>query len=133
MKIILKHTVKNIGKKPLRTILVVFCVMICSFSALLCFDMSGAMNGMFRNLYGQYLGSMDILVSGTNIDKSLLSDTQIPDSQLVAMYMTTNSFTHDLDGQYTYFEQDVLNILGFDLEAANQIGMIPFQDTLKTN
>ena len=133
MRIILKHTVKNISKKPLRTLLVVFCVMICSLSALLCFDMSGALNGMFRNLYGQYLGTMDILVTGNNIDEGLLTDTQIPDSIRIPIFMTTNIFTHDLEGQYTYFEQDTLNIMGFDLVEASQMGMIPFSNSLKAN
>lgn len=133
MRIILKHTVKNIFKKPLRTLLVVFCVMICSLSALLCFDMSGALNGMFKNLYGQYMGTMDVLITGTNIDEGLLTDIQMPDSKRVPISMTTNSFTHDLDDQYTYFEQDTLNILGFDLAEASQMGMIPFSNNLKAN
>jgi ABC-type lipoprotein release transport system permease subunit len=133
MKIIFKHTLKNIFKKPLRTVLVVFCVMICSLSALLCFDMSGALKGMFRNLYGQYMGSMDILVAGNDFDEELLTDPGIPESNKVAIYMTTNSFIHDLEGQYTYVEQDSITILGFDPEKANEMGMIPFNRILAEN
>lgn len=133
MKIIFKHTLKNVFKKPLRTLLVIFCVMICSLSALLCFDMSGALKGMFRNLYGQYLGSMDVLVSGTDFDEDLMTDPELPESNKVAIYGTTNIFTHDLEGEYTYFEQDTITIMGFDLENAVKMGMIPFNRILADN
>lgn len=133
MKIALKHTLRNVFKKPMRTLLVVFCVMICSLSALLCFDMTGALKGMFRNLFGQYLGTMDILVSGSNLDKVLLSDPNMPDGVKVAIYATENSFIHDLDGQYTYVEQDMLNILGMDTKEAAEIRMIPFDRALARN
>lgn len=130
MKIILKHTLKNVFKKPLRTILIVFCVMICSLSALFCFDLSSALEGMFRNLYGQYLGSMDILVSGRDLDDALLTDPGLPEGNRVAIYTTTNVFIHDLEGHYTYVEQDTLNVLGLNTAAAGEMGMIPFDRTL---
>lgn len=133
MKIVLKHTLKNIFKKPLRTILVVFCVMICSLSALLSFDMSSALEGMFRNLYGQYLGSMDILVSGSDIDEGLLTDPGLPEGNRVAIYMTTNRFIHDLEGQYTYVEQDTLSLMGLNTSDAAEMGMIPFDRSLSEN
>lgn len=133
MKIIFKHTLKNVFKKPLRTLLVVFCVMICSLSALLCFDMSGALKGMFRNLYGQYLGSMDVLVSGSDFDENLMTDPELPESNKVAIYGTTNIFIHDLEGEYTYVEQDTVTIMGFDLENAVKMGMIPFNRILADN
>lgn len=133
MKIVLKHTLKNIFKKPLRTILVVFCVMICSLSALLSFDMSSALEGMLRNLYGQYLGSMDILVSGSDIDEGLLTDPGLPEGNRVAIYMTTNRFIHDLEGQYTYVEQDILSLIGLNTSDAAEMGMIPFDRSLSEN
>ncbi|MDD4095462.1 MAG: FtsX-like permease family protein [Oscillospiraceae bacterium] len=133
MKIALKHTLKNVLKKPLRTLLVLFCVMICSFSALLSFDMSGALKGMFRNLFGQYLGSMDVLVSGTDFDESLLTDPEMPEGTRIAIYVSSNNFIHELEGQYTYVEQDTINILGFDTKAAGEIGMIPINRALSEN
>lgn len=133
MKIALKHTLKNVFKKPLRTLLVVFCVMICSFSALLSFDMTGALKGMFRNLFGEYVGSMDVLVSGTDFDESLLTDPEMPEGTRIAIYVTTNNFIHDLEGQYTYVEQDTISILGLDTKAAGEIGMIPIDRVLAAN
>jgi len=133
MKIALKHALKNVYKKPLRTLLVVFCVMVCTFSALLSFDMSGALKGMFRNLFGQYLGSMDVLVSGTDFDDFLMTDPEIPEGTRIAIYVTSNSFIHDLPDQYTYVEQDMITILGFDTKAAGEIGMIPIDRLLSEN
>ncbi|MBN1776326.1 MAG: FtsX-like permease family protein [Clostridiales bacterium] len=130
MRIALKHTLKNVFKKPMRTLLIVFCVMICSLSALLCFDMSGALKGMFRNLYGQYLGSMDVLVSGSDIDESLMTDPEMPENNSIAIYQTTNAFIHDLEGQYTYVEQDQINILGLNSKEAADMGMIPIDRSL---
>ena len=53
MKIILKHTFKNIISKPLRTGLLLFCVTICSFAAMLVFDMSGSIEHVLTSFYGQ--------------------------------------------------------------------------------
>ena len=53
MRIMIKHTLKNIFSKPLRTLLLFVCIASCSFSALLCIDMSGSMEYLVKNLLTQ--------------------------------------------------------------------------------
>ena len=49
MNILLKNALKNIFGKPLRTILVIFSIFVCSMAAMLCFDLSGAIGEALMN------------------------------------------------------------------------------------
>ena len=52
MNIVFKNSLKNIFGKPLRTLLVVFAIFVCSLCALLCFDLSESITGILTLFYG---------------------------------------------------------------------------------
>ena len=85
MGTVLKLTIKNILKKPFRTFMVVFCVMVCSFTALLSFDMSGAIENMIRGVFSSQIGDVDIMASGLDMDLDFLEDENLPKMDYLAL------------------------------------------------
>ena len=51
MNIILKTSFKNIFGKPLRTLMVVFAIFVCSVSAMLSFDMISSIKSILVNIF----------------------------------------------------------------------------------
>ena len=51
MNIILKTSLKNIFGKPLRTLMVVFAIFVCSVSAMLSFDMISSIKSILVNIF----------------------------------------------------------------------------------
>ena len=60
MGLILKTTLKNIFGKPLRSLLVIFSIFVCAFSALFCFDLSSSMKNLMVGLFSEVYGDTDL-------------------------------------------------------------------------
>ena len=73
MNIVFKNSLKNIFGKPLRTLLVVFAIFVCSLCALLCFDLSESITGILTLFYGS-VSRADFIVSSSGSDVSTLPD-----------------------------------------------------------
>ena len=130
MKIILKHTFKNIISKPLRTGLLLFCVTICSFAAMLVFDMSGSIEHVLTSFYGQIAGTSDLLVAcDKGLEEEMLEEA--PECLAVFVANTTNSLYKRDASLYNYVIQESLDITGCDLEAAGNMGLLPKEIQLK--
>ncbi|MCQ2533879.1 MAG: ABC transporter permease [Clostridia bacterium] len=125
MKIVLKHTLKNIFKKPFRTILVVTCVWICAFTALLSFDMTGSIRYMLSSLFSSQLGSIDVIVSG-QINDEFINDSKFNDCNVLKYYDLSEPFYSDIDGQYAYVHKDDLCVMGLDIKAAKEMGCLTY-------
>ena len=67
MNIVFKNSLKNIFGKPLRTLLVVFAIFVCSLCALLCFDLSESITGILTLFYGS-VSRADFIVSSSGSD-----------------------------------------------------------------
>ena len=65
MNIVLKTTFKNIFGKPLRTLLVVFSIFVCSFVAMFCFDFGAAEQNLITDLYSKLGGNANLVVTVT--------------------------------------------------------------------
>ena len=130
MKIILKHTVKNMISKPLRTLLLLFCVTICSFAAMLVFDMSNSLENVMTSFYGQIGGTADLLVS---YEKGLEEEVfkEAPECSSVFVANETNALYKRDESLYSYVIRESLSIMGCDIEAASKMGLIPRDIKLK--
>lgn len=131
MKIILKHTLKNMISKPLRTGLLLFCVVICSFAAMLVADMSNSLEQVMTSFYGQIAGTSDLLVNyDRGMEEEMLQDA--PECSTVFVANTSNSLYSRDDSLYSYVMQESLSIMGCDVEAARNMGLIPKDIQLKS-
>ena len=62
MRLIFKHIFKDILAHKLRTLLLLICIIVCSFTAMLCFDLSGSLRIMLRGLFSTVAGSSDLMI-----------------------------------------------------------------------
>ncbi len=124
MGVVFKHILKNVFGKPGRTLLVIVCLTISSFVALMTFDMSGAMRNLFTNLYSSFFGSTDILVDGeTENSFRFLEDEEFPDNTHVFLYETGDMYYTRIDGQYDLIESHQISVWAFDFDEAETIGL----------
>lgn len=130
MRIILKHTLKNIFRNPFRLMLMVFCLFCCAFVALLSLDMSGAIDSMLRSFLGNNAGNMDVACAGTGLTDELLCDPNLPENNHVIFYEYDNNFYTDLKDQYTYVHQEKINIYAFDFDDARKLNVINFEGVI---
>ncbi|MCQ2483040.1 MAG: ABC transporter permease [Clostridia bacterium] len=128
MRIILKYTLKNIIKKPFRTLLVMFCVTVCTIAALLTFDMTDSLTSLLKNFVGDAIGTMDICVETTNCDPDCINIDGFPENTSLVLYGIQNSFTRDIEGEYTFIHEDYLNIFSCDIQNAYDMSIIPYNE-----
>ena len=116
MNILLKNAFKNTFGKPLRTILVIFSIFVCSLAAMLCFDLSGAI--------GQVL--MDDVRSVSDADYQLIlrpgysidMPEGFPEHTALAVYLYGERYYTDVPGEYNYAKSNSVRVLGLDFEKA---------------
>lgn len=116
MGIILKHTLKNIFGKPGRTLLVLFCFILCSFIAIFSFDISNTINSTVTGFMSQMLGTTDVMAEADEeID---FSDPKYPANTTINVKTFTNTkYIHDEETYYIANESNI-NIFSMDLELA---------------
>ncbi|MGN1416293.1 MAG: ABC transporter permease [Oscillospiraceae bacterium] len=123
MGIILKHTIKNIFKRPERTFLLTLCIFLCSISASLCLDMTGSVQRLFSNYFGSFVGSTDMeFINLTNIDEEMLSE--LPENRHL---LISNSFTpfYRRDPQmYSYAIETDVTVMTTDLKKAHEMNVL---------
>ena len=86
---ILKHTLKNIFGKPGRTLLVLFCFVLCSFIAIFSFDISNTINSTVTGFMSQMLGTTDVMAEADEeID---FSDPKYPANTTINVKTFTNT------------------------------------------
>lgn len=129
MGLIFKHTLKNIFKKPIRTLMVVLCVFACSFVALFSLDMSGALDSLFRSVYSNNgLGKADIIVDSSVGDMSFYDDEGLPEYTHTELYDLDDIIYTDIDGEYTYVLENKISVIGMDFDEAKEMGMISYEN-----
>ena len=132
MRIMIKHTLKNIFSKPLRTLLLFICIASCSFSALLCIDMSGSMGYIVKNLLTQVTGSSDIIMSDElGLDDDIL-EMDIPINALLVSIRQGGSI-EILEGFYSYFHSESYTVESMDFDMAYKMRLIGEKISLKDN
>lgn len=116
MNIVLKNSLKNIFGKPLRTLLVVFAIFVCSFCALLCFDLSESITGILTLFYGR-VSRADFIVSSSGSDVSTLPEG-FPEADTMTIVGDSEMLYKKIDGEYCYVTTDTLRIMGLDVDEA---------------
>lgn len=117
MKIILKHTLKNIFCKPGRTILVVLCILICSFVALMSFDLTDSIRNALKNYIGQMIGTTEIVVTGDE-EYDIEADQNLPELDYVTIKSYGNTMYFHDDKTYYVAQSKEIIIFSFDFEKA---------------
>ena len=116
MNIVFKNSLKNIFGKPLRTLLVVFAIFVCSLCALLCFDLSESITGILTLFYGS-VSRADFIVSSSGSDVSTLPDG-FPEADTMTIVGDSEMLYKKIDGEYCYVTTDTLRIMGLDVDEA---------------
>ena len=116
MNIILKNSLKNIFGKPLRTLLVVFAIFMCSLSAMVSFDMVSSIKDI---LYGIFAGisRADFMVTVNSANDKGLPDG-LPESDIMKISTNSEMLYKDIEGEYNYVTTDYLDIYGVDIDEA---------------
>ena len=123
MKILFKHIFKNIWAHKLRTIMLVICIAICSFTAMICFDMSGSLDIMIRSAYSSIAGSADMeVVNRTAITEDF--DKDLPEHTYVGLYGISTSFDRRLSTDYSYVGRENVTVLSVEGQNAKDMGLI---------
>ena len=122
MNIILKTSLKNIFGKPLRTILVVFSIFLCSICAMVCFDFVSSAEKL---LDGSALGlsKADCLLAANDYSlKGLPED--FPECEKLEIVANSEHLYKPIDGEYNYVTYEKLAIYGVNVDSAVNIGFI---------
>ena len=123
MKILFKHIFKNIWAHKLRTIMLVVCIAICSFTAMICFDMSGSLDVMIRSVYSSIAGSADMeMVNRTAITEDF--DKDLPEHTYVGLYGISTEFDRRLSTDYSYVGRESVTVLSVEGQNAKDMGLI---------
>ena len=123
MGIILKHTFKNIFHKPGRTLLMTFCIFLCSLAASLCLDISNSMERIFASSMGDFAGSTDIVYNGiTPVDDEFFSI--LPENYTLKLNSIGQNFYKRDPEMYSYAVQYCMSVYGMDIDDAKRMDVI---------
>lgn len=123
MRLILKHTFKNILAHKLRTLLLIICIAVCSFTAMLCFDMGGSIRTMIKGLFVSQAGQTDMMITTKSpMDESFGEGA--PDCTIMKMSGGSCYFDRHLDIDISYVSREQLSIIAVDVDAAKKMKLI---------
>ena len=124
MGIILKHTFRNIFKKPARTFLLAFCIFLCSMAAALCLDMTQSVRRLFANTFSDMVGSTDIEYIGYEpLDENSFSE--LPENRALFLGSGYTVFYRRDPQLYSYATATNVAIMGTDLAKAYDMRILP--------
>ncbi|MGN1137439.1 MAG: ABC transporter permease [Oscillospiraceae bacterium] len=132
MGIILKHTIKNIFKRPGRTFLLTFCIFLCSISASLCLDMTGSVQRLFSNFFSDIVGSTDIeFINLTSIDEEIFKE--LPENRYLLFSNSSTPFFRRDPQMYSFAIKTDVNIMSTDLKKAYDMKVLLTEMELTEN
>lgn len=132
MGIILKHTFKNVFKKPGRTFLLTLCIFLCTLAAAVSLDMTQSVERIFANAFGDVVGSTDITLGAYEQLGDELSEALPPNNTLLLAGSTTYFYRRDPQ-LYTYAVKTNVGIMIADLEQAHSMNVFAFKSELGEN
>ena len=123
MRLVFKHLFKNIWAHKLRTILLILIIAVCTFTAMISFDMSGSLNVMIKGVFSSTLGTSDIEVETKSpVDDSFADGA--PDCNVLKMAVMSSSFDRHIDFDSSYVNRTQLAVFGFDEATAKKMTLI---------
>ena len=128
MNIIVKNLLKNVFCKPFRTLLVVFSIFVCSFCAMLSFDLVTSIKDVISDLYGELIQG-DIVAIVDDYSAKGIPDG-FPEADIMMINSNSEQLYKDIPGEYAYVTSENLNIYGVDVEQAIHMELIDSDVTL---
>lgn len=125
MGVMIKHTLKSMWAHKVRTLLLIFCISICSLAAVGCIELSGSLEGALRTRALAALGSADMAVSSPYP----LSDTDtllsaLPENDTLKVYTGSTVFTKHIAGSYDTLAQSAYSIYAVNIQNAKNMGLL---------
>ncbi|MBR5057083.1 MAG: ABC transporter permease [Clostridiales bacterium] len=123
MGVIFKHTLKNMFSKPFRTIMLVLCILICSFAGMMTFDMSNSVRNVLESAFLSMFGDSNVIVSANNgLAESDFEGLPAHDKTM----FTGNRTTFNVPGndKYAYFNEKSILIYSADIAAINEMDLV---------
>lgn len=128
MILVFKHLFKNIWAHKLRTIMLILIIAVCSFVAMISFDMSGSLSSMIKGVFADSMGTTDIEVETKSpVDDSFAAGA--PECNVLKMAVMGSSFDRHLDYDSSYVNRTQLSVFG--LEEKTAIKMAIVRDTIE--
>ena len=125
MNLIIKHSIKNIFAKPLRLLLLVFCITFASFTALLALDMKHNIQSLMRGYAMEMLGKADIIAYNTTSD-ILEGIDDIAQIKKIGIGSTGQfEYERDTTGYEYSFEKRIDVVSLSDMDMAVDMAFIP--------
>lgn len=122
MGIILKHTLKNMIVKPLRTLVLILCVAVTAVSSYLVLDMNHSLTSAIMNYFTKMVGTADINLACANGIKA--EDLEgLPEFESVNILFKDETLTRREKEYYTYVFTETANIFTVDFESAYHMGI----------
>lgn len=130
MRIILKHTIKNMIVKPLRTIVLIVCIAVTALAAYLMIDMTNSLSSIIRNFFTEMVGSSDInIMCGQGLEDKDFEG--LPEFESVKIMNISETLSKKDKDYYSYVFQEDANVFSIDLEAAYNMGIFKEKLDLK--
>ena len=124
MNLIIKHSLKNIFSKPLRLLLLVFCITFASFAALLAVDMRNNIEGLMKGYMMDMIGKMDIIIMNAS-PEALEEVEDIADIRKVGISQAgLYEYERDTTGYEYSFEKYIDVTAISDMKAAYDMAFI---------
>ncbi len=123
MNLLLKTTLKNTFGKPLRSILVIFSIFVCSLAALFCFDLVKMERGAIENLLSDVTGDADLSVS-TYVGPGEKKPEGLPENRILSYYTFDEVLYEDIEGEYYVVTTDSFDVHGVDPKLASEMGLL---------
>ncbi|MBO4746511.1 MAG: ABC transporter permease [Clostridiales bacterium] len=109
--------------KPFRTIMLVLCILICSFAGMMTFDMSNSVRNVLESAFLSMFGDSNVIVSANNgLAESDFEGLPAHDKTM----FTGNRTTFNVPGndKYAYFNEKSILIYSADIAAINEMDLV---------
>ena len=109
--------------KPFRTIMLVLCILICSFAGMMTFDMSNSVRNVLESAFLSMFGDSNVIVSANNgLTNSDFEGLPAHDKTM----FTGNRTTFNVPGneEYAYFNEKSILIYSADIAAINEMNLV---------
>ena len=118
--------------KPFRTIMLVLCILICSFAAMMTFDMSNSVRNVLESAFLSMFGNSNVMVTANGgLEEADFEGLPAHDKTLITANMTT--FNVPGNTEYDYFNEKSILIYTADMDNANEMDLLAADVDLAEN
>ena len=122
MKIILKNSIKNIFKKPLRTLLMTFTIFMCVVAGLFCVDIGNSMDLLVAEMFGS-IATADLTIES---EKPVVFPSEMPDHKDFTLYINKERVYTEIEDEPAFVNQSEFIVYGADIKTAHEMNFIDF-------